>query len=105
MSLQTKQVKALTRDVGIELYPEISPDLTQLAYSKMIPDKPSYINIEVLSNSVKRSISHARAALSKPVWSPTENKLAFLYQHNSVCIIYWADLEDIKNKEELAAYI
>ncbi|WP_019026574.1 winged helix-turn-helix domain-containing protein [Colwellia piezophila] len=101
--LQTKQVKALTREVGIELYPALSPDLTQLAYSKEVTGKPSYINIENLSNHVKRSISHSRAALSKPVWSPSEDKLAFLYQHNSVCMIYWAQLDNIKDKESWQA--
>lgn len=98
-ALQTKQVKALTRDVGIEFYPALSPDLTQLAYTKEVSSTPSYINIENLSTHVKQSISHARGALSKPVWSPTEQKLAFLYQHNSVCMIYWASLDNIKNKD------
>ncbi len=97
--LQTKQVKALTRDVGVELYPALSPDLTHLAYSKEVKGKQSYINIENLSNHRKRSVSHLKAALSKPVWSPSEDKLAFLYQHNSVCMIYWAPLDNIKDKE------
>ncbi|PKG82161.1 transcriptional regulator [Colwellia sp. 75C3] len=97
--LQTKQVKPLTREVGVEQYPAVSPDLTQLAYRKDISGKPSYINIENLSSHVKLSITHARGALSKPVWSPTQDKLAFLYQHNSVCMIFWAELADIKNKD------
>jgi len=97
-SLQTKQIKPLTRDVGVELYPALSPDLTQLAYSKTVSGKPSYINIENLSNHVKRSVSHARGALSKPIWSPTQDKLAFLYKHNSVCTITWAELSHIKDK-------
>jgi len=97
--LQTKQIKSLTREVGVEQYPAVSPDLTQLAYSKDILGKPSYINIENLTSHVKQSISHARGALSKPVWSPTQDKLAFLYKHNSVCTISWAELSNIKNKE------
>jgi len=97
--LQTKQVKPLTREVGVELYPALSPDLTHLAYSKQISGKPSYINIENLKTHAKLSISHARGALSKPVWSPTEDKLAFLYQHNSVCMIFLAEIDNIKNKE------
>ena len=98
-SIQTKQVKPLTREIGVELYPALSPDLTQLAYVKEVSGKPSYINIENLSSNVKRSVSHARGALSKPVWSPTEDKLAFLYKHNSVCMIFWAELSNIKNKD------
>jgi len=97
--LQTKQVKPLTREVGIEQYPAVSPDLTKLAYRKDVSGKPSYINIENLSSHVKQSIIHARGALSKPVWSPTEDKLAFLYKHNSVCMVFWAELSDIKNKD------
>lgn len=97
--LQTKQIKPLTREVGVEQYPAVSPDLTQLAYRKEISGKPSYINIENLSSHTKQSITHARGALSKPVWSPTQDKLAFLYKHNSVCIIFWASLADIKNKD------
>jgi DNA-binding winged helix-turn-helix (wHTH) protein len=97
-TLQTKQIKPLTRDVGVELYPALSPDLTQLAYSKTVSGKPSYINIENVGNHVKRSVSHARGALSKPIWSPTQDKLAFLYKHNSVCTITWAELSNIKDK-------
>ncbi len=97
--LQTKQIKSLTREVGVEQYPAVSPDLTLLAYSKDVSGKPSYINIENLSSHVKQSVTHARGALSKPVWSPTQDKLAFLYKHNSVCMIFWAELSDIKNKE------
>lgn len=97
--LQTKQVKPLSREVGVEQYPAVSPDLTQLAYRKDVAGKPSYINIENLTSHVKQSISHARGALSKPVWSPTQDKLAFLYQHNSVCTISWAELSNIKDKE------
>lgn len=97
--LQTKQIKPLTREVGVEHYPAVSPDLTQLAYRKDVTDKPSYINIENLSNHVKQSITHEKGTLSKPVWSPTQDKLAFLYKHNSVCMIFWAELSDIKNKD------
>ena len=96
--LQTKQIKALTREVGVEQYPAVSPDLTQLAYHKDGLGKPSYINIENLSSHVKQSVTHARGALSKPVWSPTQDKLAFLYKHNSVCTISWAELSNIKDK-------
>ena len=96
--LQTKQIKPLTREVGVEQYPAVSPDLTQLAYSKDILGKLSYINIENLSSHVKQSVTHARGALSKPVWSPTQDKLAFLYKHNSVCTISWAELSNIKDK-------
>lgn len=96
--LQTKQIKPLTREVGVEEYPAVSPDLTHLAYRKDISGKPSYINIENLSSHVKQSIIHARGALSKPVWSPTQDKLAFLYKHNNVCKIFWADLSGIKDK-------
>jgi DNA-binding winged helix-turn-helix (wHTH) protein/Tol biopolymer transport system component len=97
--LQTKQIKPLTREIGVEQFPAVSPDLTQLAYRKDVSGKPSYINIENLSSHAKQSITHARGALSKPVWSPTQDKLAFLYKHNSVCMIFWAELSDIKNKD------
>ena len=97
--LQTKQIKPLTREVGVEQYPAVSPDLTKLAYRKDVAGKPSYINIENLTTHVKQSISHARGALSKPVWSPTQDKLAFLYKHNSVCTISWAELSNIKDKD------
>ncbi len=97
--LQTKQIKPLTREVGVEQYPAVSPDLTLVAYRKDISGKPSYINIENLSSHEKLSVTHARGALSKPVWSPSQDKLAFLYKHNSVCMIFWAELSDIKNKD------
>ena len=97
--LQTKQIKPLTREIGVEQYPAVSPDLTLLAYRKDVLGKPSYINIEILSSHVKQSITHERGTLSKPVWSPTQDKLAFLYKHNSVCMIFWAELSDIKNKD------
>jgi len=97
--LQTKQIKPLTREVGVEQYPAVSPNLTHFAYHKDVIGKPSYINIENLSSHVKQSITHERGALSKPVWSPTQDKLAFLYKHNSVCMIFWAELSDIKNKD------
>jgi len=97
--LQTKQVKPLTREIGVEQYPTVSFDLTKLAYRKDVSGKPSYINIENLTSHAKQSITHERGALSKPVWSPTQDKLAFLYKHNSVCMIFWAELSDIKNKD------
>ena len=97
--ITTKQIKALTREVAVELHPSVSPDLKKIAYTKKQQDKRSYINIEDLKTHNKQSISHPRATLSKQVWSPTTNKLAFLYQHNHVCNIFWANLSDIKNKD------
>ena len=96
--LKTKQLMPLTREVADEQHPSMSPDLAYIAYTKIAPAKRNYINIENLTDHTKVSISHPRAKLSRPVWSPTENKLAFLYQHNSVCTIYWADIEIIKDK-------
>jgi DNA-binding winged helix-turn-helix (wHTH) protein/Tol biopolymer transport system component len=94
-SITTKQIKPLTREIGEEIFPTISPDNKLLAYTKVISGKNSYINIENLDTHKKQSISHARGKISKPVWSPLTNKLAFLYQHNSVCQIYWADIDMI----------
>lgn len=97
--IATKQLKPLTREIADEQHPNISPDLSQLAYTKVVMGKPSYINIENLSDHSKVSISHPRGKLSRPVWSPTESKIAFLYQHKRVCNIFWAELKGIKNKE------
>jgi len=97
--IATKQIKALTRETAVELHPSVSPDLSKIAYTQKQQGKGSYINIEDLKTHAKQSISHPRAELSKPVWSPTTNKLAFLYQHNHVCNIFWANLSDIKNKD------
>ncbi|WOH36553.1 winged helix-turn-helix domain-containing protein [Thalassotalea fonticola] len=96
-ALETKQIRPLTREVAEELNPSVSPDLTKLAYTKQHEGKRAYINIENLKSKNKQSISHPRGKLSKPVWSPIEDKIAFLYQHNHVCIIYWSALSDIKN--------
>jgi len=95
--LQTKQIKPFTRDIGDELNPAVSPDLSLLAYTKAVLGKRSYIQIEDLKTHTKRTLLHSRAKLSKPIWSPTKNKLAFLYQRNNVCIIYWADIEFIED--------
>jgi transcriptional activator of cad operon len=97
--IATKQLKPLTREIGDEQHPEISPDLNYIAYTKMRSGKPSYINIENLADHSKMTVSHARGKLSRPVWSPTENKLAFLYQHNHVCMIFWAEISEIKDKD------
>jgi len=97
--LQTKQIKPFTRDVGDELNPAVSPDLSLLAYTKEVMDQNSFIQIEDLETHTKRTISHPRAKLSKPIWSPNQNKLAFLYQHNNVCMIYWANIEFIEDKK------
>lgn len=96
--IQTKQIKPYTRDVGDELNPAVSPDLSLLAYTKETIGQNSYIQIEDLKTHTKRTIIHPRAQLSKPIWSPNNDKLAFLYQHNNVCMIYWADLEFIEDK-------
>jgi len=96
--IQTKQIKPYTRDVGDELNPAVSPDLSLLAYTKETIDKNSYIQIEDLETHTKRTIIHPRAKLSKPIWSPNKDKLAFLYQHNSVCMIYWAEIAFIEDK-------
>jgi len=98
-TITTKQLKSLTRESAQEQHPTISPDLTHLAYSKTVSGQRSYITIENLADHKKINITHARAKLSRPVWSPTTDKLAFLYQHNTVCWIYWADVADIQNKE------
>ena len=97
--ITTKQIEPLTRKIGEEVYPAVSPDLTKLAYTKQGKGQRDHINIEDLKNKTIKSITHSRADLSKPVWSPTESKLAFLYQHNHVCMIYSAELDDIKNKD------
>lgn len=98
-TITTKQLKSLTRESAQEQHPTISPDLTHLAYSKTVAGQRSYITIENLAVHKKINITHARAKLSRPVWSPTIDKLAFLYQHNTVCMIYWADVTDIQNKD------
>ena len=95
----TKQITPLTRAIADEIYPAVSPDLTKLAYTKQRKGQLDYINIEDLTSKAIQSIAHPRGKLSKPVWSPTENKLAFLYQHNHVCMIFSAELADIKNKD------
>lgn len=97
--IQTKQIKPFTRDVGNELNPSVSPDLTLLAYTKEVSEENSYIQIEDLETHTKRTIIHPRAKLSKPIWSPNKDKLAFLYQHNNVCMIYWASIDFIEDKE------
>ena len=97
--IATKQLNPITREIGEETFPSLSPDNNKLAYTKVVKGKNSYINIEDLITHKKQSISHPRAKLSKPVWSPLTNKVAFLYQHNSVCHIYWADLNTVKNKD------
>jgi len=97
--ITTKQLKPLTREIADEQHPNISPDLSQLAYTKVVAGKPSYINIENLSDHSKVSVSHARGKLSRPMWSPTQNKVAFLYQHKRVCMIFIAEQENIKNKD------
>jgi len=98
-TITTKQLTSLTRESAEEQHPTIAPDLSKLAYTKVVKGKSSYITIENLSTHKKKSITHSRAALSRPVWSPSTNKLAFLYQHNTVCMIYWADIADIQDKE------
>jgi len=98
-TIATKQLKSLTRESAEEQHPSISPDLKHLAYSKTVSGKPSYITIENLSSHKKITIRHQKAKLTRPVWAPTTNKLAFLYQQNAVCMIYWADVTDIENKE------
>jgi DNA-binding winged helix-turn-helix (wHTH) protein len=97
--IQTKQIKPFTRDVGNELNPSVSPDLSLLAYTKEAIGEKSYIQIEDVETHTKRTIIHPRAKLSKPIWSPNKDKLAFLYQHNNVCMIYWANIEFIEDKE------
>ncbi|MEW6998579.1 winged helix-turn-helix domain-containing protein [Colwelliaceae bacterium BS250] len=97
--IATKQLKPLTREIADEQHPNVSPDLSQLAYTKVVSGKPSYINIENLSDHSKMSVSHPRGKLSRPVWSPTESKIAFLYQHKQVCIIFLAEQKEIKNKD------
>lgn len=102
-AIETKQIKPLTRAVEDELNPAVSPDLLMLAYTKQNKGMRAYIIIEDLKTQVKQSIFHPSGKLSKPVWSPTENKLAFLYQHNDVCTIFWAPLSDIKDSDSWQA--
>lgn len=101
--LQTKQLKPLTREQGVEIYPAVSPDLAYVAYTKEVSGKPSYINIEQLTTGTKLSVTHPRGKISKGVWQPAQTsdqaKLAFLYQHNHVCMIFSAKLSEIKNKD------
>ncbi|KGJ90536.1 winged helix-turn-helix domain-containing protein [Thalassotalea sp. ND16A] len=97
--VQTKAFKPLTRQVGIELYPAVSPNAAMVAYTKESLSKKRHINIENLSNHSHQSISHAQANISRPIWSPTTDKLAFLYQHNNVCMIYWGETGKLANSD------
>lgn len=98
LPMQTKQFKPLTREVGDEIHPAISGDMNKLAYTKIMTGKPSYINIEGLNDNKRMSLLHPRANLSKPVWSPASEQLAFLYQHNSVCRIYQTDIATLTDQ-------
>jgi len=99
-ALQAKPIKALTRDLGVEMHPSMSPDLTQLAYTQITTEsKLSHINLVNLKDNSQIKIKHARGKLSKPKWSPDGKKVAFLYQHNTVCLIFWAAVTKIENKD------
>jgi len=99
-TLQAKPIQSLTRDIGVEMHPSMSPDLNQLAYTQLAPeDKLSHINIVTLKSNNQIKVKHARANLSRPKWSPDGQKIAFLYQHNVVCLIFWADITEIENKD------
>ena len=78
---QQQKIQPLTREVGEEQYPAMSPDNSQLAYTKMFINKPSYINIEQLNSNKKVSIIDPVAHISRPQWTPDGTKLAFLYKY------------------------
>jgi Tol biopolymer transport system component/DNA-binding winged helix-turn-helix (wHTH) protein len=100
LALQAKPIKALTRDLGVEMHPSMSPDLSQLAYTQITAQgKLSHINIVNLEDNSQINIKHARGKLSRPKWSPDGEKVAFLYQHNVVCMIFWAAVSEIENKD------
>lgn len=96
--IATKQIKPFTRDVGQELNPNVSPDLTKIAYTKESKNQFSSIIIEDLNSHQKTDITHAQGNLLRPVWSPQQDKLAFLYKQGDICTIYLANLENLSNK-------
>ena len=99
VSSSNKQLSALTRDAGEELYPDVSADLSSLAYTKRVKGSPDYLVIETLVDQNRQVISHPRGALSRPTFAPDNSQLAFLYRHNQVCRIFVANIDAIKNKE------
>ena len=94
-----KQLSALTRDAGEELYPDVSADLSSLAYTKRVKGSPDHLVIETLMDQNRQIISHPRGALSRPTFAPDNSQLAFLYRHNHVCRIFVAHIDAVKNKE------
>ncbi len=102
-TITTKQLTPLTREIAEEQHPNISPDLKLLAYSKTGTGRPSFIAIETINTQQKITVKFPDAALSRPVWSPTDNKLAFLFQQQDSCIIYWAELANIQQLDSWQA--
>jgi len=83
-ALHNKQITPLTRAIGIEWSPAMSPDMSQLAYSNV--DATSHLKQIKIDNQYQQSsqlISHTSANISKPVWSANGETLAFLYQNNA----------------------
>ncbi|SFC32928.1 winged helix-turn-helix domain-containing protein [Pseudoalteromonas denitrificans] len=97
-TLKAKEISPLTRSTGVEWFPAMSFDMGELAYVQVdVLSGFKYIKIENQHDKNSKVIKHADANISKPVWSPKGETLAFLYQTASECKIVSAPFYNIQN--------
>ena len=97
--LETKQVEALTRNVGQEIFPAISPDLTHLSYTKTMPGGGYHIVIEELGTGRTQVVQQRGVSISRMAWSNNGNQVAFVAKSKQSCTIYLSDLDKVTHFE------
>lgn len=97
--LETKQVEALTRNIGQEIFPAISPDLTHLSYTKTVPGGDYHIVIEELGSGQTKVVQQQGVSLSRMAWSHRDNQVAFVAKSKQSCTIYHSALDEVTHPE------
>jgi len=91
-------VKPLSREVGQELFPSMSPDLTQIAYTKAAQGVHDYLIIQDSNTLQKVEIKKTNFHLSKVVWSSNSEQIAFLAKSQRECVIILADINTVTDE-------
>ncbi len=95
--------RPLTSLPGIEKDPAISPDGSQVAFAwNGGEDKRFHIYTTLVGGGTRFAVTRAAADNTRPVWSPTQDRIAFLRSVDRRLEVWWVSFP---NGEEKLVYV